>query len=73
MRAYNHTTAPIVKGDKFGSFQSLRKLYEIDEMKSLTYTSALRSLMYAQVYTRPNLDFVTGMLGRYQKNPGKSH
>jgi hypothetical protein len=29
--------------------------------------------MYAQVCTRPDLAFVTGMLGRYQKNPGVSH
>jgi hypothetical protein len=29
--------------------------------------------MYAQVCTRLDLDFVTGMLGRYQKNSGKPH
>jgi hypothetical protein len=27
--------------------------------------------MYAQVYTHPDLAFVIGMLGRYQKNSGK--
>jgi hypothetical protein len=42
-------------------------------MKSVLYASAVRRLMYAQVCTRPNLAFVTGMLGRYQKNPGVSH
>jgi hypothetical protein len=29
--------------------------------------------MYAQVCTRSDLAFVTGMLGRYQKNPDISH
>jgi hypothetical protein len=29
--------------------------------------------MYAHVCTRPDLAFVTGMLGRYQKNPSKPH
>ena len=29
--------------------------------------------MYAQVYTRPDLAFVTGMLGRFQSNPGLDH
>jgi hypothetical protein len=29
--------------------------------------------MYAQVCTHPDLAFVTGMLGRYQKNPDKPH
>jgi hypothetical protein len=42
-------------------------------MKSILYASAVRSLMYAQVYTRPDLTFVTGMLNRYQKNPYVSH
>ena len=30
-------------------------------------------LMYAQVCIRPNLVFITGMLGRYQSNPGMDH
>jgi hypothetical protein len=42
-------------------------------MKSVPYALAVRSLMYAQVCTRPDLAFVTGMLDRYQKNPGVSH
>jgi hypothetical protein len=42
-------------------------------MKAILYASAVGSLMYAQVCTRPDLAFVTGMLGRYQKNPDKPH
>jgi hypothetical protein len=42
-------------------------------MKSVPYVSAVGSLMYAQVCTRPNLAFVTRMLDRYQKNPGINH
>jgi hypothetical protein len=42
-------------------------------MKSVSYASAVGSIMYAQVCTHPDLAFVTGMLGRYQKNPGVSH
>jgi hypothetical protein len=42
-------------------------------MKSVPYVSAVGSLIYVQVCTRPNLAFVTGMLGRYQKNSGISH
>jgi hypothetical protein len=29
--------------------------------------------MYAQIYIRPDLEFTTGMLGRYQINPGIEH
>jgi hypothetical protein len=42
-------------------------------MKTVPYTSCVGSLIYAQVCTHPDLAFVTGMLGRYQKNSDKSH
>jgi hypothetical protein len=73
MHACNPTPGPIVNGDKYETFQSHRNQYEIDQMKSVSYASAVRSLIYAQVYTRPNFTFVTGMLDRYQNNLGLSH
>jgi hypothetical protein len=73
MHKCNPTPAPIVKGVKFGKLQCPRNQYEINEMKMVPYTSAVESLMYAQVFTRPDLAFVIGMLGRYQKNPDKPH
>ena len=42
-------------------------------MKSVPYASAVGSLQYAQVCTRPGLVFVTGLLGRFQSNPGIEH
>jgi hypothetical protein len=42
-------------------------------MKLVRYASAVGSLMYSQVCTCPDLAFVTGMLGRYQKNLGIDH
>jgi hypothetical protein len=44
MHACNLTPAPIVKGDKYGSFQSPKNQYEIVQMKSVSYASAVRSL-----------------------------
>ena len=73
MHASKPSPAPIVKGDRFGNFQCPRNQYEIDQMKSVPYASAVGSLMYAQVCTRPDLAFVTGILGRYQSNPGIDH
>jgi hypothetical protein len=67
MHKCNPTPAPIVKGVKFEKFQSPRNQYEIDEMKAVTYASAVESLMYAQVCTRPDLAFVTGMLEDIRK------
>jgi hypothetical protein len=73
MHKCNPTPAPIVKDVKFEKFQCRKNQYETNEMKAVSYASDVRSLIYAQVCTRPDLAFVTGMLGRYQKNPGKSH
>ena len=57
----------------FGNFKCPKNKHEIDRMKSVPYASAVGSIMYAQVCTRPDLTFTTGMLGRYQKNPGVEH
>jgi hypothetical protein len=42
-------------------------------MKAVPYASAVGSLQYTQVCTRPDLAFVTGLLGRFQSNPGIEH
>ena len=70
MHACKPSPAPIVKGGRFGKFQCPRNQYEIDQMKTVLYASAVGSLQYAQVCTRPDLAFVTGILGRYQSNSG---
>lgn len=35
-------------------------------MTNICYACAVKSLMNAQVCTRPDIEFVVGMLGRYQ-------
>ena len=57
--------APIVKGNRYGDFQCPRNQYELNQMKVVPYASAVESLQYAQVCTRPDLAFVTGLLGRF--------
>jgi hypothetical protein len=42
-------------------------------MKAVPYASAVGSLQYAEVCTRPDLEFITGVLGRYQDNSGIEH
>jgi hypothetical protein len=65
--------APIVKGDRYGEHQCPKSKFERDRMQAVPYASAVGSLQYAQVCTRPDLAFVTGLLGRYQSNPGMEH
>jgi hypothetical protein len=73
IHAYSPLPAPIVKDDRFGEHQCPKNEYEIDQMKAVPYASAVGSLQHAQVCTCPNLAFVTGLLGKYQKNPRIEH
>ena len=73
MHASKPTPALIVKGDSFGKHQCPKNQYGLGQMKAVPHTSAVRSLQYAQVCTRPDLSFVTGVLGRYKSNPGIEH
>ncbi|XP_074306256.1 secreted RxLR effector protein 161-like [Silene latifolia] len=42
-------------------------------MKNIPYASAVGSIMYAQVCTRPDIAYAVGVLGRYQSNSGLDH
>ena len=65
--------APMVKGEKFNINQCPQTSLEEEKMKGIPYASAVGSLMYAQVSTRPDIAFAVGILGRYQSNPGMEH
>ena len=43
------------------------------EMNKLPYASAVGSLMYAMIATRPDIAFAVGVVSRYMSNPGKKH
>lgn len=64
---------PISKGDKFSLNQCPKNDHEVKKMQKIPYASVVRSLMYAQVCTRPDISFIVGMLGRYLSNPGMDH
>ena len=42
-------------------------------MKDVPYASAIGSIMYAMVCTRPDVCLEIGLAGRYQSNPGVDH
>ncbi|RDX60361.1 hypothetical protein CR513_61496, partial [Mucuna pruriens] len=58
---------PIVKGDKFNLEQCLNNDLEGNKMQKIPYDSAVGSLMYTQVCTRPDIAFVVGVLSRRTK------
>ena len=42
-------------------------------MSKVPYASAVGILMYAMVYTRPNIAHAVGVISRYMNNPGREH
>ena len=66
MKNCSPSPAPIVKVDKFSLNQCLKNDLEREKMRDTPYASAVGSLMYSQVCTRPDIAYVVGVLGRYQ-------
>ena len=46
---------------------------EIEYMSRVPYSSAVGSLMYAMVCTRPDIAHAVGVVSRYMNNLGKEH
>ncbi|KAA0038367.1 gag/pol protein [Cucumis melo var. makuwa] len=46
---------------------------EVEDMRKIPYASAVGSLMYAMLCTRPDICFLVRMVSRYQSNPGRDH
>ncbi|KAJ9566938.1 hypothetical protein OSB04_002904 [Centaurea solstitialis] len=44
-----------------------------DRMKSVPYASAIGSIMYAMLCTRPDVAYSVSVTSRYQQNPGEPH
>ncbi|KAJ9553210.1 hypothetical protein OSB04_017255 [Centaurea solstitialis] len=44
-----------------------------DKMKSVPYASAIGSIMYAMLCTRPDVAYSVSVTSRYQQNPGEAH
>ena len=42
-------------------------------MNAIPYASAIRSIMYAMLCTRPNVAYALSVASRYQSNPGEAH
>ncbi|KAA0052272.1 gag/pol protein [Cucumis melo var. makuwa] len=46
---------------------------EVKDMSNIPYASAVGSLMYAMLCTRPDICYSVGIVSRYQSNPGSDH
>eukprot|EP00253_Pinus_taeda_P029885 PITA_29885 len=62
-----------VKGVKLSIEQCPKTQEEKEDMSHVPYGSAIGSLMYAMVYTRPDIAHEVGVLIRFMSKPGKDH
>ena len=46
---------------------------ERDLMGKIPYASAIGSIMYAMLYTRPDVSYALSTMSRYQSDPGEGH
>ena len=73
MQNYRSGDVPLTKSDKFSKSQCPKNNLKVKAMQNIPYASAVGSLMYAQVCTRPDIAFAVRVLGRYLSNPSMDH
>lgn len=66
-------TTPLANHIKLSKEQSPKTTQEREDMALVPYASAVGSLMYATVCTRPDIAHVVGVVSRYMANPEKEH
>jgi len=66
-------STPLAPHFKLKAIISPTTIEEREYMTRSLYASAVGSLMYAMVYTRPDLSQAVSMISRYMDDPGKGH
>ncbi|KAA0059675.1 gag/pol protein [Cucumis melo var. makuwa] len=64
---------PFRHGVHLSKEQCLKTPQKVEDMKRIPYASAVGSLMYVMLYTRPDICYALGIVSRYQSNPGLDH
>jgi transposase InsO family protein len=73
MSQVKSASTPLANHFKLSSKQSPTTEKEKEEMSKVPYASAVGSLMYAMVCTRPDITHAVGVVSRFLANPGKEH
>ena len=66
-------STPLAGHFRLSSRFSPQTKYEIDQTSKAPYSSAVGSLMYAMVCSRPDLSHALSVVSRFMANPGKQH
>ncbi|KAG8473481.1 hypothetical protein CXB51_035654 [Gossypium anomalum] len=73
MQSAKPVSAPLAAHFRLSSALSPQSDDEIEYMSHVPYSSAVGSLMYAMVCSRPDLSYAVSAVSRYMANPGKEH
>ena len=73
MQSAKPVTTPLAAHFRLSSALCPQSDDEVDYMSRVPYSSAVGSLMYAMVCSRPDLAFAVSAVSRYMANPGKEH
>ena len=63
----------MLQGVKLSQTQSPTTAKDREKMKVILYASAIGSIMYAMLCTRPDVCLAVSLVGRYQSNPSMEH
>ena len=66
-------STPINPGIVLSDAQCPKTPEEVEEMKTVPYISAVGSLLYVAIATRPDIAYTVGVLARFNTKPGKAH
>ena len=64
---------PMSQGIHLSKGQYPSSLEERERMSRIPYASAIGSIMYAMMCTRPDVSYALSVTSRYQSDPGDSH
>ena len=62
---------PLCGHFKLSKMQCPKNEEEKKKMSKVPYSSAVSNLMYAMIYTRPDIAYVVGVVSRFLSNPRK--
>ena len=66
-------STPIAPHFKLSGAQCPSSDEDVEYMSKVPYSSAVGSLMYVMVCSRPDLSYAMSLVSKYMSNPGKEH
>ncbi|XP_070056873.1 secreted RxLR effector protein 161-like [Nicotiana tomentosiformis] len=73
MNSCKFVDTPIARGETLSLEMCPKTENEKEDMSQVPYSSAVESLMYAMMCTRPDICYAIGLVSRYQSSPRRDH